>query len=276
MRQYDPGRGVSLSSLAYEYPAAWRVPEHSHASDQLIFGISGVMQVAAAQSLWLIPPQLALWVPADTLHEIRMLNRVSMRTLYFRRGLARDRHCAVLHVAPLLRELIVEASRIGELKMRNPHHAALRDVIVEQVNRATPMPTALAMPLDPRASSVARKVLDSLSVRVSLDALCGTCGIGVRTFQRIMRREVGMDFETWRRQARLTKAVELLAGGMTVKSVSLSVGYQQPSTFVQAFRQNFGQTPKAWISAFRGPQDRRYVGMAPSKKRSEDSWTSHP
>ena len=102
MRQsFDPGPGVSISSLAWEYPPGWTVPEHAHVSDQLIYGTHGVMEVAAAGSLWLIPPQFAVWIPAHVPHAIRMPRAVSMRTLYLRPGLARGKTCAVLHVSAL-------------------------------------------------------------------------------------------------------------------------------------------------------------------------------
>lgn len=36
LRKYDPGVGVSIATLAYEYPAGYEVPEHAHGSHQLI------------------------------------------------------------------------------------------------------------------------------------------------------------------------------------------------------------------------------------------------
>src|SRR5437762_1962864 len=90
---YDPGPGISIASLAYEYPPAWQVPVHAHGSDQLIYATAGVMEIAAAQSLWLTPPQFAVWIPAHVNHSIRMPGAVSMRTLYLRPGLARGEQC---------------------------------------------------------------------------------------------------------------------------------------------------------------------------------------
>ncbi|HEY2069770.1 MAG TPA: helix-turn-helix transcriptional regulator [Rhizomicrobium sp.] len=252
---YDPGPGISIASLAYDYPPQWRVPEHAHASDQLIYAISGVMEVAADGSLWLIPPQFAVWIPARVRHALRMPGAVSMRTLYLRPGLARGRGCAVLHITPLLRELIVEAVRIGDLRQRNAGHAALREVILAQIDKASPVPTMLVMPTDPRARILAEATIaDPRSHRGPSRALAAQCrktGVSLRTMQRIFRREVGMDFETWRRQARLMKAVELLAEGRSIKSVSHAVGYRQASTFVAMFRKSFGLAPRAWISALK-------------------------
>ena len=255
MRQsFDPGPGVSISSLAYEYPPAWQVPEHAHVSDQLIYATSGVMEVAAAGSLWLIPPQFAAWIPARTRHAIRMPVAVSMRTLYLKPGLARGKTCSVLHVAPLLRELIVEAVRIGDLKARNKGHAAFRDVLLVQIARATPIPTVLPMPKDVRARALAERVIANPRSQAALETECREAGMSARTLQRIFRREIGTDFETWRRQARLMKAVELLAAGRSIKETAFAVGYRQSSTFVATFRKSLGMTPKAWIAALTRPE----------------------
>ena len=64
-----------------------------------------------------------------------------------------------------------------------------------------------------------------------------------------------MSFESWRRQARLMKAVELLVSGCAVKEVAFEVGYQQPSAFVEMFRAALGATPKAWVAALTPPAE---------------------
>jgi AraC-like DNA-binding protein len=74
----------------------------------------------------------------------------------------------------------------------------------------------------------------------------------VRTIERAFRSEVGTDFATWRRQARLMKAVELLAAGSSVKQAAYAIGYRQPSAFVEMFRRTFAATPKAWSAALAG------------------------
>ena len=119
-----------MATLAYEYQRGYLVPEHAHGSDQLIYGIRGVMEVSSGQSVWLIPPHFGLWIPARTYHQIRMPGPVSMRTLCLRPGLvtAVAADCAVLLVTPLQRELIAKAVRIGQLRMRNHRPALYFDV----------------------------------------------------------------------------------------------------------------------------------------------------
>ena len=258
LRQYDPKIGVSVSTLAYEYPAGHNVPEHAHASDQLIYATQGVMEISADQSLWLTPPHLAVWIPAGTRHRIRMPGAVSMRTLYLRRGLLPrpPKVCTVLHISPLFRELVVEAVRIGQLRTTNHLHCALRDLILSQLRNASPVPMFVRLPEDSRALGVAEAFIANLAGAPSLYALCRKVGVSVRTIQRTFRREVGTSFEFWRRQVRLMKGIELLVEGRSVKMVAAEVGYRQQSAFVELFRQTFGMTPRTWVAALEA-QNRR-------------------
>jgi len=250
LREFDPKRGVSIATLAYEYSADFQVPEHAHGADQLIYAIRGVMEVFSGQSMWLVPPRFALWVPAKTYHRIHMPGAVSMRTLYFRPGLVHMRSSGntVLHVTPLLRELTLETVRIGKLRTRQHHERALRDLVILHLEIASPVPTFVALPKDERALHVAQAVLSAPEQTRSLAAMCSDAGVSVRTIQRVFRQDTGTSFELWRRQVRLTKAVELLVQGRSVKEITFCIGYRQPSAFVEIFRRTFGMPPKAWAA----------------------------
>jgi AraC-like DNA-binding protein len=250
VRENDPPPGISIATHSRDYEGGSRVSLHAHGSDQLVYAGRGVMEVSSGQNLWMIPPHFGLWIPARTQHEIYMPERVSMRTLYLRPTLTRfSASCAVLHIGSFLRELILEIVRVGQLRQRNRVECALRDILVSQLQRATPVPTLVVLPRDSRASAVAQAVLQNPAIHTPLKAICASAGVSVRTLQRIFLREVGTDFEYWRRQVRLMKAVELLAAGRSVKEVAGAAGYQHPSAFVALFRSTFATTPKAWISA---------------------------
>ena len=173
-----------------------------------------------------------------------------MRTLYIRRGLVSPSQsdCAVLYVTPLLRELIVEAVRIGQLRTRNHLERALRDLVVFHLEKASPVPIFVTLPREPRALAVTQAVLKDPAQFQTLARLCAQVGVSVRTIERAFLRDVGTDFESWRRQVRLMKAVELLVAGCSVKQAAFGVGYRQRSAFVKAFSRTFGTTPKVWIS----------------------------
>jgi AraC-like DNA-binding protein len=208
------------------------------------------MEVFSGQSVWLIPPHFALWVPTGVQHRIRMPGPVSMRTLYMRPNLAArpEPHCAVLHVTTLLRELIVEAVRVGALRVRNRYDCALSDLLIGQLRKASPLPASVMLPRDARALALARMIIRNPAESRPMTAICAVVGVSARTIQRLFLKEVGTSFESWRRQVRLTKAVELLISGHSVKEAAFQIGYCQSSPFVEMFRRTFGKTPKVWIS----------------------------
>lgn len=250
IRENDPKPGESVATHSREYPRGSRIPEHAHGSDQLVYASRGVMEVSSGQSLWKIPPHFGLWIPARTAHQIQMPEAVSMRTLYIRPVRARlASSCTVLHVGAFLRELIVEIVRVGRLRARNRIECALRDLLMAELERASPVPTGIMFPGDPRACRVAHLVIEDPGCPVSLKSMCASAGVSVRTLERTFRREVGTDFECWRRQVRLMKAIEMLVAGRRVKEVAFAVGYQHPGAFVALFRETFGTTPKAWVAA---------------------------
>ena len=250
VKENDPTPGVSVATHSREYPRGSQIPAHAHGSHQLVYASRGVMEVSSGQSLWKIPPHFGLWIPARTPHQIRMPEAVSMRTLYLRPARTKlPASCRVFHIGIFLRELIIEIVRVGRLRVRNRIECALRDLLMVELERATPVPTGIMFPADLRARNVAQIVGEDPRCPVSLKSMCVSAGVSVRTLERTFRREVGTDFECWRRQVRLMKAIELLVAGCRVKEVAFAVGYQHPGAFVALFRETFGTTPKAWVSA---------------------------
>lgn len=206
------------------------------------------MEIASGQNLWVLPPHFGLWIPARTLHSIRMPEQVFMRTLYLRPGLFQSwSGCTVFHVTPLLRELIFEITRMGSLRTRKRLDNAFREILASQLARATPVPIGIELPKDPRALTVAESMLNNLADRRTLPSLCRVAGVSVRTVQRIFQREVGLDFESWRRQVRLMQGIQLLVSGRSIKETADAVGYQDSTTFIELFRSTFGTTPKSWL-----------------------------
>jgi AraC-like DNA-binding protein len=246
----DPGPGVSVSTFGRDYPRGFRVTPHAHRCDQLMYANEGVMHVTAGRRVWMIPPRFGLWIPARTVHHIDMPDRVSMRTLYLRPHLVdRWTTCSVLHVRPFLRQLIVEIVAIGGLQARRSLHRAYREILVSELASASPVPTGVSLPDDPRANAVARAILEGGQFTSPLSRLCRSAGVSVRTVQRLFRTELGVDFETWRRQVRLMKAIERIAGGESVKAAAFHVGYREPSTLVALFHRSVGMPPRAWMSS---------------------------
>ena len=72
--------------------------------------------------------------------------------------------------------------------------------------------------------------------------------LDVKTIQRLFMKETGMTFGQWRQQARLLRALELLADGEKIIDIALRLGYDSPGAFATMFRKHFGQTPSQFFA----------------------------
>lgn len=234
-----------LAAFARDYVEGETTGWHDHARAQLLYATEGVMRVATEATRFVVPPGRALWVPAETAHEVRSEGRVAMRAVFFRADAADvgEQVPAVLGVSALLRELILAACAEPlewDEAGRGGHLAAL---IAEEVARAPRLPFGVPAPRDPRLRRLAGALAEDPASELTLEDWAGRCGASARTLARLFQAETGMGFSRWRQTLRLTEAAALLAQGATPARAAAAVGYASAPAFGAAFRAAFGITP---------------------------------
>jgi AraC-like DNA-binding protein len=235
--------------LAEDRESGDLIVPHQHDSAQLIHAAKGVMTVITEDGLWVVPPQRAVWVPAFTTHSIRMTGRVEIRTIYLDPSLRPidSEACCVVRVSPLL-----HASIMRVIGFRQPYASAGResrivDVIIDEVREAPTAPLHLPLPRDVRARRVADAFRERPGDRRTASEWARVAGASERTVERLFRSEVGMTLGRWQQQARLLRALEILAGGESVTTVALEVGFETPSAFIAMFKRAMGTTPARYF-----------------------------
>lgn len=239
---------VPLLPLARDYPKGHHVGRHGHERGQLIYARSGIMTVRTPQGAWVVPPQRAVWVPARAEHEVACGSAVSMRTLLIAADAAAGlpKSCVVVHVPPLLRELILDAVEGGPSDGRRSHIDAL---ILDGIRDSREAPLHLPQPTDPRLRRITATIAADPADQRTLAGWSRELGASPRTLTRRFVGETGMTFQAWQRQARLHAALVRLAGGEAVTTVALDLGYASPSAFIHAFRRSLGATPRRYFTA---------------------------
>lgn len=229
----------------------YRSKAHQHEWDQLTYASQGVMTVHTVKGTWVVPPHRAVWVPAGVEHTEVMSGRVTTRSLYFVPGLTTSlpRECSAVNVPPLLRELILLATKLGALDSKMPPQARLIGVILDQLEALPTVPLQLPAPVDARALKVARLLQENPSSTESLSEIARRAGASTRTIERLFRAETGMPFRQWRQRVRLIHAMQLLVTGESVTSVALEAGYASTSAFIAMFKKVAGTTPSRYFSA---------------------------
>jgi AraC-like DNA-binding protein/quercetin dioxygenase-like cupin family protein len=238
----------AVTTLRHELPDRHEIPRHLHPEHQLIYASRGVMSVWTPEGTWIVPPQRAVWIPAKTPHAISMYGAVSMRTLYVKPRLVRlSPNCRVVHVSPLLRELILHACTFPTLRRRAKEQAHLIDMILDQLKVLELSPLLLVDPTDARALRVAEALAKDPGARQSLDAICERAGASRRTIERLFLAETNMSLGRWRQQLRLACSLRLLAKGESITRAAQESGYSTPSAFVAMFRKALGTTPRRYF-----------------------------
>lgn len=240
--------GYLLTTLVYDVddPVTW--PEHCHDEHELLWSDGGMARLEAAGRVWAIPPSLAVWVPAGTVHRASAERGAQVRATYFVDAelnmLAMPRTVTGVAMIEPLRVLLahnLQGTLDEAARMR------MQRVILDLLVPAPQESFALRMPRSVHLHMVASAVLADPADKRTTAAWAYECGLHERTLARQFEAETGMTFTQWRILARLQLAVRELTHGRSIVSVARLVGYRNPTTFIEHFRALTGQTPTEYL-----------------------------
>jgi AraC-like DNA-binding protein/mannose-6-phosphate isomerase-like protein (cupin superfamily) len=236
-----------MAGYAHDYASGHETGLHRHPRAQLLFAIAGVMRITTEPALYIVPPGTGLWVPADTVHAVRMDGDVHMRALFLRADAAASgpAETTVIAVSALLRELILTVCAEPVVWDARGPMRLVAALALHEIGRAGTRPLSLPACRDPRLARVTAALLADPADGRDLAGFAGVAGASVRTLARLFRAETGMSFQQWRRQLRMTEALARIASGEPAARVAAAVGYASAPAFGAAFRETFGTTPSA-------------------------------
>lgn len=84
---------------------------------------------------------------------------------------------------------------------------------------------------------------DHLSEKITMADISAQFWVSQSTISQLFRREVGVSFYRYVTQRRLTESKLLIQSGIPMEQVSISVGFQDYSTFYRAFKSEYGLSP---------------------------------
>ncbi len=208
------------------------------------------MTVDTPEGKWVVPPHRAIWVPADVEHSVQMSGRVALRSLYFDNQLTKESLPPIaraVNVPALLRELILHTCRQGILHYGCEADERLAGVIVDQLRSLPTIPLRLPIPVDPRARRLAERLIATPAEPDAINLAVKGSGASRRTLERLFVAETKLTLGRWCQRMRLVESLRLLATGAAVTDVAFGVGYNSPSAFIVAFRNELGTTPSRYF-----------------------------
>jgi AraC-like DNA-binding protein len=239
-----------LKVRAQQIPARHHFAEHAHDWNQMVYAISGVLTVTTDRGSVVISPEQAAWLPTGLSHKVGSLCGAEFRSLWIAdqitSGLSREVP-TLFGVSPLLKALIIEAARLEIEPDHESYRSRVTRLIVDQLQRVTPISSALPWPSAPALVSFCEELYANPADVRDMDYWAKALGMSERTFVRRFSAQTGMSVKTWRLRLRLFRAIELLGGGFDVTRTALELGYGSTSAFIYAFRQEMGCSPQAYM-----------------------------
>ncbi|MNK22000.1 HTH-type transcriptional activator RhaS [compost metagenome] len=148
--------------------------------------------------------------------------------------------CPVVFDAPAV-SVCIEAGLLKRA-VRAPARPTL--ITIEDVARAQADPLGMGSYLGVVASYIRSQVEAGV---VSIDSTARAMGTSVRTLQRVLRRDNGVDFRELANAVRLRRAEELLRGtSVSITQIATDFGYSSPANFARAFRKACGLAPNEY------------------------------
>lgn len=237
-----------VTGLAVEYPRGHVIAAHKHRRSQFLYATHGVMVIETRRGRWVVPPTRGVWLQAHVEHTVRMRGPVSMRTLFVDADAAPGlpgEDC-VLNVSPLLRELVLEASRIPLDYDTESRHGRLMRLLLDELQTLPVLPFHLPWPEDKRLRRVCTHLAKQPDDPATANDWAERLAMSEKTFHRQFKSHTGITFGQWRQLARLLLSLESLAEGTPIAQVALEHGYNSQSAYTVMFKRYFGMTPSTF------------------------------
>jgi AraC-like DNA-binding protein len=232
-------------------PSGSALPLHSHGEAQLTFASSGMIQLHTDEGVWLVPPQLAAWIPAGVPHRLDIMTDADLWMVHWQpSAIAKWAPSSFPHrafaskVTPLLRCLL--AAAVEDDIQPDKAELVVRLILFE-LSAVSDAPTYLPLPKNPVAKRVAEVALGDHRNLLDLAELASRAATSVRTASRLFPLETGMTLKAWRQRARIVRTMEQLARGETIAHVARDAGFSSTAAFSYAFRQVTATTPGAFV-----------------------------
>lgn len=239
---------LPVTGVAVDYPVAHDVASHRHRRCQLLYAVEGILQVEAATGRWMVPPTMAVWLRPEVDHRLILRGPVRIRSLLVEPDAASTLPMddCVIHVSPLLRELVMEVAQLGLEIGQTSRGRLLSALLLEELISPPALPFHLPWPADVRIGAVCRALADDPAHTWQASQWADSLAMSSKTFQRHFQKHAGMPFSRWRQQLRLLSSMEALLAGTPILQVALQCGYESHSAFTLAFKAHFGKPPSAF------------------------------
>lgn len=220
-------------------------PWHSHRRLQFLHVSEGALCVETDAARYIIPPQRAVWIRPGVRHRILSRSPFWLTTCYMDTDHLEltSIPTSAVSVDRLSDALLIAVSAFGETGPDTPAEERMVEVLKDCLLALPAFDLGLPLPDSDRLRRLTDRLIADPARRDTLATLAAEVALSERTAARLFKSETGLSFGLWRLHLRVQTALAHLADGSSVTQTAYAVGYGDVSSFIEAFRTVFGQTP---------------------------------
>ncbi|RZG45034.1 AraC family transcriptional regulator [Acinetobacter wuhouensis] len=227
------------------------IPPHTHSRAQLLYASEGAIRVYTYDHVWIVPPQCALWIPAQVEHSVVSLSEVQLSTVLIDKKAADSlgEQCFIVRISKLLRELVLRFNQldnfhIHESTQTDEIEQALQLLIFNEIKQASTFPIVIPWPKDARLIQMCEALLETPDNPKDLNLWADYIGTSSRTLIRLFQKETGLNYRAWVQQMHIALALGKLSRGESIAKIASALGYNSSSAFSAMFKKYLGESPQ--------------------------------
>lgn len=240
-----------MVGLGSQYAYQSVIAPHTHNQAQLLYASEGIIRVYTPDNVWVIPPQYALWIPANIEHRVVSLSNVCLSTVLVEKKAANllGQTCFIVRVSHLLRELILRLNQPNRLDLnKNERDEAieksLQILIFDEIKHAFTVPMTIPWPKDARLIRICEELMQHPNSYKNLTFWADQIGTSSRTLIRLFQKETGLNYRAWIQQMHIALALGKLSRGESISQIASSLGYCSSSAFSAMFKKHLNESPQ--------------------------------
>ena len=227
----------------------WELAPHQHSKSQLLLTVNGLITVDTPKGLWVVPPNSALWIPANTIHKVNSYGRSTgyVAFIHPKNDPFKEDDCQLFYASTLLRALF---ERVETIKVDTSFEKDLRlmQCLLDEIQSVPLQVLHLAMPLDARLLRIAHHLLKHPEASLDLKQWSAFCLMSERNLTRLFHEETQLSINQWRRKLHVILALQWLSEGSTVHAIAEKLNYDSATSFIIMFKKIMKMTPKKYMT----------------------------
>jgi AraC-like DNA-binding protein len=213
---------------------------HQHALDQWLHVGSGCLQLWLGNRRFLLPEGHCIHIPAHTPHKVDCLHAARFEALWCRPEATTSSQQPVTS-SPWLRALI---QKVTEQPFNTHWQQGIpKNLLACLKHELKHLETSQALTL-PYPNHSRWLIRLQQKPDLNLTELAQSCCVSSRTLRRMIWRDTGMSFQTWRQRWRLHQAIEGLHAGQRLADICATIGFAHESSLSKLVLKQTGKAPK--------------------------------